>query len=98
MTPSPLSPDGWILDLFSSKAARSGGVIRRKRRDIELYAGLTRFLNEVERRGFTAIENAGQIIVFCNRQCICYLQGPPFSLKENGPETLKVSGYATDAS
>ena len=90
MQTSPLSPDGWILDLFSSKAARSGAIIRRKRRDIERYAGMDRFLNEVTRRGYVAVENAGQVVVFCNTERIHRLA--PFSLKENGAETLKVSG------
>ena len=36
---SPLSPEIWLNDLFTSKAVTQGGVIRRKRRDIERFAG-----------------------------------------------------------
>lgn len=64
----PLSPEGYMLDLFSSKAARDGAVIRRKSRDIERLIGRDVFLRELERRGYRAVENAGQIIVFCNSE------------------------------
>ena len=89
MTPAPLSPQGWILDLFSSTAARSGGVIRRKKRDIEKYVGIENFADELSRRGYRAIENADQIIVFCNHDPVrIFSRGRPLSLKESGPETL----------
>ncbi|MEM9967823.1 MAG: N-(5'-phosphoribosyl)anthranilate isomerase [Pseudomonadota bacterium] len=67
---SPLSAEGWIIDMFSSRAAASGGVIRRKKRDIERYVGMTEFTQELQRRGFQAIENAGQIVIFCNHDTI----------------------------
>lgn len=89
--PSPLSPEHWMLDLFSSKAARSGAVIRRKARDIERYVGMSRFLNECSRRGYQAIANADQVIIICNQAPLRRLN-TPFSYKENEPETLKVSG------
>jgi len=66
--PSPLSPNVWMQDLFASKAAQRGQVIRRKKRDIERIVGLEVFANEVARRGYLAVENAGQVIVFCNRE------------------------------
>ena len=39
-----LSPDGYMLDLFGSQAARAGGVVRRKVRDIDRYVGRDKFL------------------------------------------------------
>lgn len=66
--PAPLSPEAWVTHLFSSKAAREGSVIRRKVRDIERYVGRDRFEGELRRRGFHAIENAGQVIIFCNQE------------------------------
>ncbi len=57
-------------DLFSSKAACNGAVIRRKLRDIERYAGRDQFEAELKRRGFHAIENAGQLVIFCNQEPI----------------------------
>lgn len=54
--------------MFMTKAVQKGGVVRRSRRDIERFAGIDRFLRETERRGFQAVENGGQIVVFCNRE------------------------------
>lgn len=70
LKPSPLSPDVWMTDIFKSKAAFSGGVIRRAARDVERFVGREAFKAELERRGFQAIENAGQIVIFCNREPI----------------------------
>lgn len=68
--PQFLSSDQWILHLFSSQAAREGGVIRRKVRDVERYVGRVAFLEEMTRRGFPVVENAGQFVIFCNREPI----------------------------
>ena len=70
---SPLSPEVWLADLFASKAVQQGGVIRRKARDIERFAGMDRFMAEIHRRGYRAIENSGQIVIFCNRAPIRWL-------------------------
>ncbi len=72
MTEMPvyLSADHWISHLFSSQAAREGGVIRRKLRDVERFVGRDPFLAEMQRRGFPVIENAGQLVIFCNREPI----------------------------
>ena len=67
---SPLTTDEWIIDLFSSRAAATGGVVRRKKRDIERYVGLEEFKKELTRRGFRAVENAGQLVIFCNQEPI----------------------------
>ncbi len=64
---SPLSPEIWIRDVFACKAVQQGLVVRRKLRDIERYAGLEPFLTEGRLRGFRAVENRGQIVVFCNQ-------------------------------
>ena len=68
--PDVLSPEAWLLHLSSSQAAREGSVIRRQVRDVERYVGRTAFLDEMLRRGFPVVENAGQFIVFCNREPI----------------------------
>jgi hypothetical protein len=70
LPPSPLSPDYWMADLFRSKAACRGGVIRRSARDIEKFIGRACFEDELRRRGYQAVENAGQIVIFCNREAI----------------------------
>ena len=70
---SPLSPEVWLHDLFSSKAVMQGGVIRRKARDIERFAGMDCFMAEVSRRGYQVVENGGQIVIFCNRAPVRWL-------------------------
>ncbi|MCR8547328.1 N-(5'-phosphoribosyl)anthranilate isomerase [Salipiger sp. P9] len=65
--PIPISPERWLRHLFSSRAAAEGGVVRRKPRDIDRIVGQERFLAELDRRGFRAVENAGQTVIFCNR-------------------------------
>lgn len=65
-----LSPDLWIEQIFSSRAAAKGGVVRRKRRDVERLVGMSRFKQELKRRGYTALTNAGDIIIFCNQDPI----------------------------
>jgi hypothetical protein len=84
-TPAPLSPEHWMLYLFSSRAAREGAVIRRKVRDIDRYVGRAKFEDELKRRGFQAFENAGQWVIFCNKEPIRPVLSP-FSFEENDPE------------
>jgi hypothetical protein len=62
----PLSPYQFFAEFFGSRAARDGEVIRRKVRDVERFVGREVFLDEMRRRGFPVIENAGQFVVFCN--------------------------------
>ena len=66
--PAYLSADHWVSHLFTSQAAREGGVIRRKVRDVERFVGRGPFLDEMKRRGFPVVENAGQFVIFCNRE------------------------------
>lgn len=61
-----LPPELWMQQVFDAKAARQGGVVRRKLADVEHNVGLDAFLAEIRRRGYHAVENAGQLVVFCN--------------------------------
>ena len=65
--PAALTPDRWIVQLFSARAVAEGGIVRRSVADVERLIGRQRFLREVQRRGFRAVENSGQIVIFCNR-------------------------------
>jgi hypothetical protein len=65
---SPPTPQQFLAEFFSSRAARNGEVIRRKARDVDRLLGRDAFLAEMERRGFAVVENAGQYVVFCNRE------------------------------
>lgn len=94
---SPLSPEVWLHDLFASRAVQEGAVIRRKARDIERFAGMAAFLREIDRRGYRAVENAGQIVIFCNRAPLCQLAGPdPISSKEIGPKSFQDFAISAD--
>lgn len=42
-------------------------VIRRSVRDIDRYVGREVFVQELKRRGYRAVENAGQLVIFCNQ-------------------------------
>ncbi len=63
-------PEAWVQTLFKSKAAIEGRVIRRSLRDIDRFASRAVLLNEINRRGYRAVENAGQIVIFCNQEPI----------------------------
>jgi len=65
MRATPPCPDPVLLDMFSSRAARTGAVIRRKSSDTDRLIGRDAFLREPERRGYRAVENAVQIVIFC---------------------------------
>ena len=65
--PEVISPERWIVQIFSAKKAAEGGILRRKVADVERLLGRQRFLHEVQRRGFHAIENADQFIIICNQ-------------------------------
>ncbi len=65
--PYDLTPDAFFADLFRTRSARTGAVVRRKVEDVERIVGRPIFLAEVRRRGFHAYENAGQFIIVCNR-------------------------------
>ncbi|MEM8730096.1 MAG: N-(5'-phosphoribosyl)anthranilate isomerase [Pseudomonadota bacterium] len=66
--PFPYTSDEWLRHVFASKAVQEGTIIRRKVRDIERIVGRDRFEAELRRRGFQAVENAGQLVIFCNRE------------------------------
>lgn len=66
-----MTPEIWFRHLFGAKAALDGGVVRRKVRDMERMVGRQRFEAELHRRGFSAVENAGQVVVFCNAEPVC---------------------------
>ena len=55
-----------MQQVFDAKAARQGGVVRRSRRDIDRTVGWAMFEAELRRRGYHAVENSGQVVIFCN--------------------------------
>ncbi|MDT8854134.1 N-(5'-phosphoribosyl)anthranilate isomerase [Paracoccaceae bacterium Fryx2] len=63
-----ISPEHWLRHIFSARAAADGGIVRRSVQDVERLLGREAFAREVKRRGFHAVENAGQFIIFCNNE------------------------------
>lgn len=66
--PPVVDPDQWITHVFSAQAAAKGGVVRRQARDVERILGWDRFRAELRRRGYRAVVNGGQVVVFCNAE------------------------------
>ena len=64
--PDHLTAEQWLAQVFASKEAAAGGVVKRQVRDVERLVGRRAFLEEVERRGFQAVENHRHFVVFCN--------------------------------
>lgn len=60
------SPDDWIAQIFSAKAAQ-GGVVRRSIAWVAREVGRERFMTEVRRRGFHLLASRTQFIVGCHR-------------------------------
>lgn len=58
----------WVQKIFDAKSARQGQVVRRSMRDIEQIVGRAHFETELKRRGYQAVQNGDQVIVFCNNQ------------------------------
>ncbi|WP_281984742.1 N-(5'-phosphoribosyl)anthranilate isomerase [Thalassorhabdomicrobium marinisediminis] len=71
----PENPELWFRHFFAAQAALDGGVVRRKVRDMERTVGRALFEREIRRRGFTAVENAGQVVIFCNAEPVRTLVG-----------------------
>ncbi|WP_238365405.1 N-(5'-phosphoribosyl)anthranilate isomerase [Mesobacterium pallidum] len=65
-TPDKQAADRWLSDLYASRAARAGQQVTCSSHDIEAIVGWQVFLADLSRRGFSAIENAGLVTVFCN--------------------------------
>lgn len=72
MTPyiqtTPPAPEEFFADLFSTEAARSGGIVQLSHLDMERFVGRDRFIEEMKSRKFTAVVNRGTITIFCNNQ------------------------------
>ncbi|MAY86404.1 MAG: N-(5'-phosphoribosyl)anthranilate isomerase [Pseudooceanicola sp.] len=65
-----LPPTIWMQRIFEAKAARQGQVVRRSLKDIDLIVGREAFERELQRRGYHAVMNGDQVVIFCNNQPI----------------------------
>jgi hypothetical protein len=60
------SKGAFIKQIFQAEAAKTGGIVRRKKASIEKSASLSELLEEIKRRGFHLIESGDQYIIICN--------------------------------
>ena len=58
----------WVDQVFSAKAVRYGGVVRRSLHWVEAEVGRANFEDEVRRRGWYLVECNGQLVVFCTKR------------------------------
>lgn len=75
--PAIAEQEDWIERTFSSPAVHNGGVIKRNLDEVEWFVGRERFLSEVKRRGFQALENGNALVVFCNTNPVRLAQARP---------------------
>ena len=68
--PPHMTPRLWLRQLYASKAAQDGGVVRRKVTDVQRIIGCLAFEEDVRRRGFRAVQNGATYVVFCNHEHI----------------------------
>ena len=61
------TPETWIDQIFGSKSARRGAVVRRSIAWVDREIGLERFFDDVRRRGYRLLRTADQFIVICHR-------------------------------
>jgi len=61
----PLGQD-WLEQIFRAKPAATGGVIRRKIRDVEREIGRDALELAVRRRGFHLLECGADFVIVCN--------------------------------
>jgi len=70
--PQPIGQD-WLNQVFAAKAAKQGGIVKRKIRDVAREIGTDRFELEVRRRGFHLLKCDQHFIVICNSEPISIL-------------------------
>lgn len=75
--PQQIDPETWLRQVLGAREAMRGGVLKRQVSDVERIVGRERFLAEVERRGWQALQNGRHFIVCCNAQPIRRVRATP---------------------
>lgn len=68
--PAHLTPEIWLQQLFTSKDALAGGVIKRQICDVDRLVGRDMFFAQARLRGCRVWENGRHFIVVCNHDPI----------------------------
>jgi hypothetical protein len=64
----------WVRQWFSARAAREGGMVRRRIDYVEQYASLAEIKREAEARGWHVLVVGEQVVVLCHEgalQVVC---------------------------
>jgi hypothetical protein len=72
--PPALIGQDWLDQIFRAKSAQTGGVVRRKVRDVERGVGRDALELAVRRRGFHMIECDRDFVIICSsgpKRVIC---------------------------
>lgn len=64
--PDRQNPAFWLDQIFFTKSARRGAVVRRSVTWVDREIGRDRFLSEIRRRNFHLIRTADQFIIICH--------------------------------
>ena len=56
----------WANQIFNSKIAKRGGVVRRKIASIERYTSQDELKEECKKRGFHVVRHGDQWLIFCD--------------------------------
>jgi len=60
----------WVDQIFDSKIARRGGVVRRKITSIKKYASLTAVKKACRKRGYHIVRHGDQWLIFCDKALV----------------------------
>ena len=58
--------NAWIQQIFDSRQAQSGGLVRRAISSVITYASLSELEDEVRLRGFHMFIVGAQVLILCN--------------------------------
>jgi hypothetical protein len=56
----------WIRQIWNAKAAKNGGIVRRKVSSVKKYATVKDLKAAVKGKGFHMIRTGGQFMIFCH--------------------------------
>ncbi|WP_341861516.1 N-(5'-phosphoribosyl)anthranilate isomerase [Gymnodinialimonas sp. 57CJ19] len=76
-TPTGDPSETWIEQTFDCPGVHNGGLFRISVKAVKRGAGMERFKQELDRRKFRALENDGNIVVFCNTLPVAILASGP---------------------
>jgi hypothetical protein len=59
--------NNWTKRMFAAKQVKKGGIIRRKRANIDKWSSLDAVVKHAQKEGWHVLETGGQIVVLCHK-------------------------------